>query len=117
MNYVDGFVTPVPSANKEAYLAHAKTFAQKLKDAGALGVTECWGDDVPEGKVTSFGLAVKRESTETVVFSWITWPSRAVRDAAWAKLMADPAMAPGATPIPYDGKRLIYGGFQVIMEA
>ena len=77
---------------------------------------ECWGDDVPEGKVTSFTLAVKREASESVVFSWITWPSREARDEAWKKLMADPRMQPGAMSMPFDGKRLIYGGFQVILD-
>jgi uncharacterized protein YbaA (DUF1428 family) len=117
MNYVDGFVTPVPTANKDAYCKHAQDVAQVFKDFGAIGVVECWGDDVPEGKLTSFTMAVKREPSETVVFSWITWPSRAVRDAAWEKVMADPRMQAGASALPFDGKRLIYGGFQMIVEA
>jgi uncharacterized protein YbaA (DUF1428 family) len=116
MNYVDGFVTPVPTANKDAYGKHAQDVAQVFKDFGAISVVECWGDDVPEGKLTSFTLAVKREPSETVVFSWITWPSRAVRDAAWEKVMADPRMQAGASAMPFDGKRLIYGGFQMIVE-
>jgi uncharacterized protein YbaA (DUF1428 family) len=116
MSYVDGFVTPVPTANRETYLKHAREMAVLFKEHGATGVAECWGDDVPEGKLTSFTLAVKRESTEAVVFSWITWPSRAVRDEAWKKLMADPRMQPGASPMPFDGKRLIYGGFQVLLQ-
>jgi uncharacterized protein YbaA (DUF1428 family) len=116
MSYVDGFVTPVPTANREAYLKHAREAAALFREHGATGVTEGWGDDVPEGKLTSFTLAVKREPTETVVFSWITWPSRAVRDEAWKKLMADPRMQPGAGSMPFDGKRLIYGGFQVLLQ-
>jgi uncharacterized protein YbaA (DUF1428 family) len=116
MSYVDGFVTPVPTANRETYLKHAREYAGLFKEHGATGVVECWGDDVPEGKLTSFTLAVKREPTETVVFSWITWPSRAVRDEAWKVLMADPRMQPGASPMPFDGKRLIYGGFQVLLQ-
>ena len=116
MNYVDGFVTPVRTANREAYLKHASKAAALFKEHGAMDVVECWGDDVPEGKVTSFAMAVKREPTETVVFSWITWPSRAVRDDAWKKVMADPRMQPGANPMPFDGKRLIYGGFQVLLQ-
>ena len=115
-NYVDGFVVPVPTANREAYLQHAKDVAVLFKEYGATSVVECWGDDVPEGKVTSFPMAVKVESSETVVFSWVTWPSRAVRDAGWAKLMADPRMATGATPMPFDGKRMIYGGFEVLLN-
>jgi uncharacterized protein YbaA (DUF1428 family) len=117
MNYVDGFVTPVPISNKDAYCAYAREIAPLFKESGALEFVECWGDDVPEGKVTSFPMAVQREPHEAVVFSWITWPSRAVRDAAWEKIMADPRMQPGATPAPFDGKRLIYGGFQTIVEA
>lgn len=115
MNYVDGFVTPVPTVNREAYLQHAKDVAVLFKECGAISVAECWGDDVPEGKVTSFPMAVKIEPGEAVVFSWVTWPSRAVRDAGWAKLMADPRMASGAIP-PFDGKRLIYGGFEVLLN-
>lgn len=116
MNYVDGFVCAVPTANREAYLKHAQDAAVIFKEFGALSVVECWGDDVPEGKLTSFPLAVKREPDETVVFSWVTWPSRDVRDAGWAKVMADPRMQPGANPMPFDGKRLIYGGFETILE-
>jgi len=116
MSYVDGFVTPVPTANREAYRKHAEQAAVLFKEFGATGVVECWGDDVPEGKVTSFPMAVKCEPSETVVFSWITWPSRAVRDEGWEKIMADPRMAPGVNPMPFDGKRLIYGGFQVLLQ-
>ncbi len=116
MNHVDGFVTPVPTSNREAYLKHARQAAALFKEHGAIDVVECWGDDVPEGKLTSFAMAVKREPAETVVFSWISWPSRAVRDAAWEKVMADPRMQPGANPMPFDGKRLIYGGFQVLLQ-
>jgi uncharacterized protein YbaA (DUF1428 family) len=117
MSYVDGFVAPVPSENREAYRKHAEQAAALFKEFGATTVVECWGDDVPEGKVTSFTLAVKREASESVVFSWITWPSREARDEAWKKLMADPRMQPGVMAVPFDGKRLIYGGFQVILEA
>ena len=117
MSYVDGFVCAVPSANREAYLKHAQDAAAIFKEFGALSVVECWGDDVPEGKLTSFPLAVKREADETVVFSWVTWDSRAARDAGWAKVMADPRMQPGANPMPFDGKRLIYGGFEIIVDA
>ena len=116
MSYIDGFVTPVQNANREAYIAHAKETAAMFKEFGASRVVECWGDDVPEGKLTSFGLAVKREPSESVVFSWIVWPSREARDEAWKKLMADPRMQPGAMAAPFDGKRLIYGGFQVLLD-
>jgi uncharacterized protein YbaA (DUF1428 family) len=116
MSYIDGFVTPVPTANREAYRKHAEDVASLFKEHGATGVVECWGDDVPAGKVTSFPMAVKCEPSETVVFSWITWPSRAVRDDGWKKLMADPRMQPGAHSMPFDGKRLIYGGFEVLLQ-
>ena len=117
MSYVDGFVIPVPDANQEAYRKHAEQAANLLKEYGATRVVECWSDDVPEGQVTSFPLAVKRAPGEAVVFSWITWPSRSVRDEAWKKFMADPRMTPEANPMPFDGKRMIYGGFNVLLEA
>jgi uncharacterized protein YbaA (DUF1428 family) len=116
MNYVDGFVAAVPTANQAAYLQHARKAAQVFKEYGALSVVECWGDDVPEGKLTSFTMAVKREPSETVVFSWIAWPSKLVRDEAWKKLMEDPRLQPENNPMPFDGKRLIYGGFQPIVS-
>jgi uncharacterized protein YbaA (DUF1428 family) len=79
-------------------------------------MVECWGDDVPPGKLTSFPMAVKCKKNEIVVFSWIFWPSRAVRNKAWKKIMADPRMQPGKTPMPFDGKRMIYGGFNVMLD-
>jgi uncharacterized protein YbaA (DUF1428 family) len=115
MNYLDGFVAAVPVVNKEAYLKHAVDMAILFKEHGALSVVESWGDDVPQGKLTSFPMAVKCEEGEVVVFSWIQWPSKAVRNSAWEKVMADPRMMSGNTP-PFDGKRMIYGGFQIIME-
>jgi uncharacterized protein YbaA (DUF1428 family) len=117
MNYIDGFVAAVPSANREAYLRHAEAAAAVFKEHGALSLVETWGDDVPEGKLTSFTMAVKREPDETVVFSWITWPSRAVRDAGWQKVMADPRMGPDMAALPFDGERMIYGGFEVLLQA
>ncbi|MFO1208692.1 MAG: DUF1428 domain-containing protein [Amaricoccus sp.] len=119
MSYVDGFVVAVPTASREAYRKHAEETLGLFKEYGALRVVECWGDDVPEGKLTSFPMAVQRKDDETVVFSWIEWASREARDAAWAKLMADPRMQPDAarTPAPFDGKRMIYGGFRPIVDA
>ena len=116
MTYVDGFVAAVPTANRDAYRKHAEAASRVFKESGALTVVECWGDDVPEGKLTSFSMAVKRESNEAVVFSWITWPSREVRDEGWKKVMADPRLQPDRNPIPFDGKRLIYGGFEMIVR-
>jgi uncharacterized protein YbaA (DUF1428 family) len=115
MHYVDGFVAAVPTENKEKYLDHAAVVAPLFKEFGALKVVECWGDDVPDGKLTSFPMAVKKEAHETVVFSWVVWHSRAVRDEGWKQLMADPRMTSGSNP-PFDGKRLIYGGFQTILD-
>ena len=116
MSYVDGFVAAVPTANREAYRKHAEAAAVVFKEHGALAVVECWGDDVPEGKLTSFPMAVQRKDDETVVFSWITWPSREKRDEGMKKVMADERLKPENNPMPFDGKRLIYGGFEVILE-
>ena len=105
MTYVDGFVVAVPTVNRKVYKKHAHAAALVFKEHAALRVVECWGDDVPEGKFTSFPMAVKRKEDETVVFSWITWPSRQVREAGIKKAMADPRLRPDATPMPFDGKR------------
>ena len=88
MTYVDGFVAAVPTANREIYKKHAEAAAIVFKKHGALKLVECWGDDVPDGKLTSFPMAVKRKDDETVVFSWIIWPSRKVRDEGMKKVMA-----------------------------
>jgi uncharacterized protein YbaA (DUF1428 family) len=117
MAYVDGFVAAVPTANRDAYVRHATEAAKVFRDHGALQVVECWGDDVPDGTLTSFPMAVKKQPDETVVFSWITWPSRAVRDEGMRKVMADPRLEPDANPMPFDGKRLIYGGFEMVLDA
>jgi uncharacterized protein YbaA (DUF1428 family) len=116
MSYIDGFVMAVPSANKQAYLDMATKINALFKKHGALEVVENWGVDVPEGKLTSFTMAVKREDNESIVFSWIKWPSKQVRDEAWGILMQDPLMQPGANPAPFDGKRMIFGGFETIFE-
>ncbi len=117
MNYVDGFLAAVPTANREAFRKHAEDAAVVFKEHGASKVVECWGDDVPEGKLTSFPMAVKRKDDETVVFSWIVWPSKSVRDAGMKKVMDDPRMQPQNNPMPFDGQRLVYGGFQVVVDA
>ncbi|MBA4144105.1 MAG: DUF1428 domain-containing protein [Nitrosospira sp.] len=105
-----GFLLPATSVSNSP-----RSFAV-FREYSALNVVECWGDDVPEGKLTSFPMAVKCQADETVVFSWVTWPSRQVRDEAWKKVMADPRLQPDANPMPFDGKRLIYGGFEAIVE-
>ncbi|MBF0676064.1 DUF1428 domain-containing protein [Pseudomonas sp.] len=116
MSYVDGFVVAVPTANKEAYRQHAESAAAVFKEHGAIKLVECWGDDVPEGKVTSFPMAVKCKPDETVVFSWIIWPSRQVRDSGMQKVMADPRVQPDQNPMPFDGQRMIYGGFEMLVD-
>ncbi|MBC6981486.1 DUF1428 domain-containing protein [Caulobacter sp. 17J80-11] len=114
MSYVDGMVAAVPTANKDAYLAHARAMAAIFKEYGATRVVETWGDDVPEGKVTDFRRAVQATPEETVVFSWVTWPDKAARDAGWARMMQDTRMA--AHDMPFDGKRMIYGGFEGLLD-
>lgn len=116
MSYVDGFVAAVPNDNRERFIKHAREAAEVFKDYGALQVVECWGDDVPEGEVTSFSMAVQRKPEEAVVFSWVTWPSREMRNQAMPKIMADPRVQPDINPMPFDGKRLIYGGFEVVVD-
>jgi uncharacterized protein YbaA (DUF1428 family) len=116
MTYVDGFVAAVPTAARETYRDFARRAAAVFREYGALKVVECWGDDVPDGKITSFPMAVKLQKDETVVFSWITWPSREARDAGMKKVMADPRTQLSNNPLPFDGKRLIYGGFEIIVD-
>jgi uncharacterized protein YbaA (DUF1428 family) len=117
MAYVDGFVLAVPTANKEAYRKVAQNAAEVFKSHGALSVVESWADDVPEGKVTSFSMAVQRKPEETVVFSWITWPSRSARDEGMKKSMEDPKLNCDPQNMPFDGQRMIFGGFDMIVEA
>jgi uncharacterized protein YbaA (DUF1428 family) len=99
-----------------AIATHTRSMRRPLRWSSRK-LVECWGDDVPEGKLTSFPMAVQRKDDETVVFSWIIWPSREVRDQAMKKVMADPRLQPNTNPMPFDGKRLIYGGFEMIVEA
>jgi uncharacterized protein YbaA (DUF1428 family) len=117
MSYIDGFVCPVPAAKREAYRKHAAEAAAIFKDHGAAQVVEAWGDDVPDGKLTSFPMAVQLKADETVVFSWIVWPDKAARDAGMEKAMKDPRMPQDMSAMPFDGKRMIYGGFTPIVEA
>lgn len=116
MAYIDGFVAAVPTKNREKYKAHAEYSAAVFKDHGATKVVECWGDDVPDGEVTSFPKAVQKKDDETICFSWIVWPSKEARDAGMQKVFADERMKPENNPMPFDGKRLIYGGFETLVE-
>ena len=116
MEYVEGLVAAVPTRNKDKFIKHARDAAAVFKDHGASRLVECWGDDVPEGQVTSFPMAVQCKPDETVVFSWIVWPSKEVRDKGMEAVMNDPRMTEEANPMPFDGSRLIFGGFQVILD-
>jgi len=117
MTYVDGYVIAVPRENKSEYLKLAEESAVVFKDHGALSVVENWSDDVPDGKLTSLPMAVKCEEGEDVVFSWIVWPSREARDAGNQAAMEDPRFADwDPSSMPFDGKRMIFGGFNTIVE-
>ena len=114
MPYVDGFVAAVPKANLDAYRAHVQAAWPIFEKLGVQAMWECWGDDVPEGEVTSFRKAVKATEDETVVFSWTVWPDKATRDAGWQKMMSDPEIGAAMGEMPFDGRRMIYGGFTPI---
>lgn len=119
MSYIDGFVIAVPTANKEKFIQHARTGDSVFAELGATRIVECWGDDVPDGKQTDFRRAVQAKDDETVVFSWIEWPDKSTRDAAFARMQdlmkTDPRMNPETNPMPFDGARMIYGGFQPVV--
>jgi len=116
MKYVEGFVVAVPAANKEAYIQHARQAAPLFKEFGVSRMVECWGDDVPDGKVTDFRGAVKARDDEVVVFSWFEYPSKEARDAANQKMMSDPRMKAMGESMPFDGKRMIFGGFVPVVD-
>jgi uncharacterized protein YbaA (DUF1428 family) len=113
MPYVDGFVIPVQKHKVEIYKAHAKKAGEVWKELGALDFVECVGDDVPYGELTSFPRAVQAKDDEVVIFSWIVYRSRAERDAIMAKVMADPRLK---GDMPFDGKRMIFGGFEMLLQ-
>ena len=114
--YVDGSLVPTPADSRDAYLAYAEKVADILMEHGATRAVDAWSDNIPDGKVTDFRRSVNASADEVVIFSWVEWPSKAVRDAAWAALESDPQMQPGADPMPFDGKRMIFGGFQMIVN-
>ena len=115
MTYYDVIMAAVPTANRDAYAAHAAQSAQLFKQHGALRSTECWGVNVPSGQRTSMLAAVECQPDETVVTAWVAWPSKAARDAAWEKIKADGQLRP--QDFPFDGARMIYGGFEAVAEA
>jgi uncharacterized protein YbaA (DUF1428 family) len=116
--YVDGFVLPVPKKKLDAYRRMAAKAGKVWREHGALDFVECVADDVKPGKLTSFPQSVKLKAGEVVVFSWIVYKSRAHRDSVNKKVMADPRLAPMMVPegMPFDGKRMIYGGFSVLVQ-
>ncbi len=116
MSYVDGFVIAVPTANKDRFIKHASEGDSVFLENGATRVLECWGDDVKAGKQTDFLRAVDAKEDETVVFSWIEWPDKATRDTGMEKVMKDPRMTPEKNPMPFDGMRMIFGGFSPVVE-
>ena len=119
MPYIDGFVIAVPTASKQKFIEHARTFDGMFLECGATRVVEGWGDDVPDGKVTDFRRAVQANADETIAFSWVEWPDKATRDAGMKKMMEDPRMDPSNPnnpPMPFDGKRMIFGGFDTVVE-
>lgn len=120
MSYIDGFVIAVPTANKQKFIDHAEQFDALFIELGATRILECWGDDVKAGKLTDFRRAVDAKDDEAVVFSWVEWPDKATRDAAMSKMedlmKTDPRWDPAKNPMPFDGKRMIYGGFAPVVE-
>jgi uncharacterized protein YbaA (DUF1428 family) len=115
MSYIDGFVIPVPKGKREVYRKMAEKAVPLFMDYGAVRIVECWGNDVPDGKVTDFKRAVNATGEENVVFSWIVWPSKEVRDAGNKKMMDDPRMKMDEDT-PFDPKRMIFGGFEVLLD-
>lgn len=119
MSYYAGFLAAVPEGNRQAFIAHATEAWERIfKPMGALSQVECWGDEVPDGEVTSFPMAVKAEPGETVVFSWIEWPDKATHDAANARMMSPEFAAEMSdmAEMPFDGKRMMFGGFDPVVE-
>ena len=119
MSYIDGFVIAVPTVNKQKFVDHANLGDSVFIELGAVRILECWGDDVPNGKLTDFRRAVQAQDDETVVFSWVEWPDKATRDAAMGQMevlmKTDDRFSPEKNPMPFDGKRMIYGGFAPVV--
>jgi uncharacterized protein YbaA (DUF1428 family) len=120
MSYIDGFVIACPKDKKQAFIHHANTADSMFIEMGAIRVIECWADDVPDGTLTDFRMAVKATEDEDVIFSWIEWPDKETRDKCYAVMMdpdnKDPRMDMEKNPTPFDGKRMIYGGFRPVVD-
>ncbi|MGY0193900.1 DUF1428 domain-containing protein [Leptothrix sp. BB-4] len=119
MSYIDGFVIPVARADRQKFVEHALHFDALFIELGALRVVEALGDDIPDGKLTDFRRAVQATADETVAFAWVEWPDKATRDAAMKKMVDDPRMDPSNPanpPMPFDGRRMIFGGFEQVVE-
>ncbi|WP_317930181.1 DUF1428 domain-containing protein [Halioxenophilus sp. WMMB6] len=120
MPYIDGFIIAVPHSNKERFISHASSCDSIFIDFGATRVIECWQDDLPSGEVSDFRQAVQAKGDEAVVFSWVEWPDKATRDTAMAKMLdpsnSDPRMDPNQNPMPFDGMRMIFGGFTPVVQ-
>jgi uncharacterized protein YbaA (DUF1428 family) len=120
MTYIDGFVIAVPNANKQKFIDHANTADSMFIEMGAIRILECWADDVPDGTLTDFRKAVQATEDEDVIFSWIEWPDKETRDKGYAVMMdpdnKDPRMDMEKNPMPFDGKRMIWGGFRPVVD-
>ena len=116
MTYFEGFIVPVPQDNKDAFSKHANGLSRLLRECGVRSQVEAWDSDVAEGKVTDFRKAVEARPDEKVVFAWFEYPDRAARDAANQRMMSDPRMEDMGKDVPFDGKRMILGGFEAIVE-
>lgn len=116
MTCIQGFICAVPTANRAAFIEHARKAAMAFRDHGCLSAVECWGDDVLPGTLTSFPLAVQATHEETVVLAWYVWPSKAVHDQVMQGPMDDPRLSPATNPMPFDGKRVIFGAFEPVFE-
>lgn len=120
MSYIDGYVLAVPKANREKFIDYAKAVDGIFIKYGALRVIECWGDDLPKGQQTDFFMAVAAKEEETVVFSWVEWPDKATRDTGMEQMMhemkTDELFDQEKNPMPFDGLRMIYGGFETVVD-
>lgn len=114
--YIDGFLIPVPTARKDEYRAHEEKWWPAFRDLGATGLMVAWGDDIPDGRWTDFRRAVDARDDETPVLCWMTWPDRATRDAAHQAFMERADIDPSMMDMPFDGKRLVMGGFAPIFQ-